>query len=105
MGGLELVLLLLARKGRGLVATAPPALAGMIEVRGVGIVKLARAQLLARAPLALLVDLVSPQQVERLPEPAHEFLQDVKLPRLALTPFEASAVTKLRLALARIAPA
>src|SRR5262249_10210087 len=35
----------LARKGRALVATAPPAIAGMIEVRGIGIVKLGRHQL------------------------------------------------------------
>ena len=60
----------LARHGRGLVATAPTTLAGLIEVRGVGIVKLARGQLLARAPLALLVDLVTPDRIERLPEPA-----------------------------------
>ena len=38
----------LAKNGRALIATPPPALAGMIEVRGVGIVKLPRTQLLAR---------------------------------------------------------
>ncbi len=95
----------LAQKGGGLIATAPPALAGLIEVRGVGIVKLSRTQLLASAPVALLVDLVAPDQVERLPEPTRETLQEVDVPRLALTPFEASAVAKLRLALGRIAAA
>ena len=95
----------LARKGRTLIATAPAALAGLIEVRGVGIVKLSRGQLLASAPVALLVDLVAPDQVDRLPEPKQETLQKVDLPRLALTPFEASAVAKLRLALGRIAAA
>jgi hypothetical protein len=53
----------------------------------------------------LLVDLVPPQEVERLPEPARETLQDVELPRMALAPFEISSVTKLRLALSRIAAA
>src|SRR5262249_13315182 len=95
----------LARKGRSLIATAPPALAGMIEVRGIGIVKLQRRQLLGEAPLVLLVDLVRPEEVERLPDPAHETLNDVKLPRLALAPFEISSVTKLLLAFARIAAA
>jgi serine kinase of HPr protein (carbohydrate metabolism regulator) len=95
----------LAKKGHALIASPPPALAGMIEVRGVGIVKLARGQLLAGAVLALLVDLVRPEEVERMPEPAHETLQDVALPRLALAAFEASTVAKLRLALARIAAA
>src|SRR5262249_11516291 len=91
----------LAKKGHALIATPPPALAGMIEVRGQGIVKLPRSCLLASAPLALLVDLVRAVEVERMPEPQREVVQDVELPRLALAPFEASAVAKLRLALAR----
>jgi len=95
----------LAKKGHALIASPPPALAGMIEVRGIGIVKLARGQLLAEAALALLVDLVRPEEVERMPDPAHEALQGVTLPRLALAAFEASTVAKLRLALARIAAA
>jgi serine kinase of HPr protein (carbohydrate metabolism regulator) len=95
----------LARAGRALIATPPPALAGMIEARGVGIIELPRGQLLARAPVALLVDLVLPDQIERLPEPAHETLHEVELPRFRITPFEASSVAKLRLALARIAAA
>lgn len=93
----------IVRKGRSIVATPPPSLAGMIEVRGLGIVKLARRQLLAGAPLALLVDLVPPAEVERMPEPKHERLVEIELPVLALSPFEASAVAKLHLALARIA--
>lgn len=92
----------LARAGRRLVASAPPALAGMIEVRGVGIVTLPRAQLLARAPVALLVDLVPPDRIERLPGSSHETVLAVALPRLALAAFEASAPAKLRLALTRI---
>jgi serine kinase of HPr protein (carbohydrate metabolism regulator) len=92
----------LTRRGRGLIATAPAALAGLMEVRGVGIVKFARGQVLARAPLSLLVDLVSSERVERLPDPIEENLLGVGLPVLALAPFEASAAAKLRLALARI---
>jgi serine kinase of HPr protein (carbohydrate metabolism regulator) len=92
-----------ARVGRALIATPPPALAGMIEARGIGILKLVRGQLLSRAPVVLLVDLVPPGRIERLPEPARETLQEIELPRLDLAPFEASSVAKLRLALARIA--
>ena len=84
-------------------AVAPPLLVGLIEVRGIGIVKLGRGQLIARAPLGLLIDLVPPDQVERMPEPAPEKVLGIDLPRLALAPFEASIVMKLRLALARIA--
>ena len=92
----------LAKKGHALIASPPPALAGMIEVRGLGIVKLPRGRLMAAAPLALLVDLVRADEVERMPEPALETLQDVELPQLALAPFEVSTVAKLRLALSRI---
>lgn len=95
----------LAKVGRTLIATPPQSLAGLIEVRGLGIVKLGRGQLLARAPLALLVDLVRPDQVERMSEPAREKVLGVDLPKVALAPFEASIVTKLRLALARTAAA
>ena len=95
----------IARIGRALIATPPPILAGMIEARGVGILTLSRSQLLTRATVALLVDLVAPDRIERLPEPSHETLDDVELPRLDLAPFEASSVAKLRLALARIATA
>ncbi|MBV8391636.1 MAG: HPr kinase/phosphatase C-terminal domain-containing protein [Alphaproteobacteria bacterium] len=93
------------RGGRALVASAPPAIAGKIEVRGIGIVDLPRSYRLASASVTLLVDLVPPEHVERLPEPAYEMLEGVRLPVLALTPFEASASAKLRLALTRIAHA
>ena len=91
----------LARRGRSLVATAPPALAGMIEARGVGIVRLQRNQLLAQARVALLVDLLPPERIERLPEPQTETLIEITVSRLDLAPFEASAVQKLWLALTR----
>lgn len=89
------------RKGRALIASAPPTLAGRMEVRGIGIVKLPRHQLVTQASLALLVDLVSSEKIERMPEPAHEMLEGIALPLLALDPFEASACAKLRLALGR----
>jgi HPr kinase/phosphorylase len=95
----------IARRGRVLLASAPAALAGLIEARGVGILKLSRGQLLSRAPLSLVVDLMPPDHIERLPEPARETVLGVALPVLALAPFEASAVAKLRLALGRIGTA
>lgn len=95
----------LVRQGRRLIATPPGTLAGLLEVRGVGIVELGRSQLLARATIALLVDLVPPERIERLPDPARETLLDVDLPVVTLAPFEASAPAKLRLALARSAAA
>ena len=83
-----------ARAG-DLVASAPGALVGLLEVRGVGIERL---DAVARTTLRLVVDLVAPETVERLPEPATVELCGVVLPLLRLDPFEASAPAKLRLA-------
>ena len=60
---------------------------------------------MAQATVALLVDLVPPDLIERLPEPQSETLLDITVPRLDLAPFEGSAVQKLWLALTRSAVA
>jgi serine kinase of HPr protein (carbohydrate metabolism regulator) len=95
----------LARQGNQLIASAPERIAGLIEARGIGIVKLGRDQTVRRAAVVLLVDLAPPERIARLPEPASENLLGVDLPVVSLAPFEASASAKLRLALARIANA
>ncbi|MES2666380.1 MAG: HPr kinase/phosphatase C-terminal domain-containing protein [Pseudomonadota bacterium] len=56
---------ILRREGDGLLATCPPALAGMIEARGIGILN---ARPLAQAGVALVVDLGQPE-TDRLPPP------------------------------------
>lgn len=79
------------------MASAPAALAGLMEVRGVGIV---RRPFISSAELHLVVDLVAPDVVERLPEPEWTQVQEgtPRLPRIALAPFEASAPAKIRVA-------
>lgn len=84
----------------GLAAFAPGPGAGKLEIRGLGIV---RVPYLARADLHLVVDLVEPGRIERLPKAAETVLLGVALPVLTLAPFEASAPAKVRLAL-RLAP-
>lgn len=95
----------LSRLGKKVIATVPARIAGMIEARGVGIVRVGRDQLVRRVPVALLVDLAAPERIERLPEPARETVLGVELPVVSLAPFEASASAKLRLALAQIGDA
>ncbi len=56
----------LFRDGTALAARAPRALAGLLEIRGVGIVELPYA---TSAQIALAVELVNLGQVARLPEP------------------------------------
>ena len=86
----------LVRQGARLIASAPAAIAGALEVRGVGLLNVPS---LAEVPLALIVDLVAADEVDRLPEAATEEILGIAVPRLALDPFAASAPAKLRLAL------
>jgi serine kinase of HPr protein (carbohydrate metabolism regulator) len=86
----------LQRCGNQVIVRAPAAIAGLIEVRGVGIVRIER---LAEAPVGLIADLVPAETIERLPIRATEQLLDVAVPRIAVAPFEASAAAKLALTL------
>ena len=83
-----------------LYAASPPAIAGLIEIRGVGLMRL---DYLPRAALLLVADLVAPDQVERLPQPASCTIDGIEVPRIAVAPFEASAPAKLRLTCAMLA--
>jgi len=88
--------LLETREGR-LWASAPPSIAGKLEVRGLGIVAMPTAP---PAAVGLVVDLVPADRIERLPAPSTASLLRVEIPRIDLHPFEASAPAKLRLAVA-----
>ncbi len=85
------------------IASPPAAIAGQIEVRGVGIVTVDHT---SEAVLALVIDLVERDKVERLPDllPCslrHVEYFGVEIARLDLAPFEASAPIKVLLALSR----
>jgi serine kinase of HPr protein (carbohydrate metabolism regulator) len=92
---------LVAREGDKLFARPPATIAGLIEVRGIGIVPLPYRE----AELRLLIDLVDSADIPRLPVVGEERgeLCGISLPVLRLAPFEASAPLKLRLALQALA--
>ncbi|HIJ37705.1 MAG TPA: serine/threonine protein kinase [Rhodospirillaceae bacterium] len=79
-----------------LLASPPSPIAGLLEVRGLGIVSLDHQ---APVPLALVVDLVKGEEIERMPADETVELAGRQLRRLALDPREASAVAKVRLAI------
>jgi len=74
-------------------ASAPPALRGMLEIRGLGI--FASLPVASPARLCLVVDLVAREAVPRLPEPAFWQSPAGAVPRLSLHSFEASACDKI----------
>ena len=84
--------------GEALHATPPAPIAGLLEVRGIGIVSM---EFVRQCPVHLVVDLVAPNAVERMPGAAGVELCGYRIAHAALAPFEASAPSKIRLALAR----
>ena len=86
---------LLRRAGHQVLVRAPAEISGLIEVRGVGVLRVAS---LDEAPLVLVVDLVTSAQVERIPGSRFEVIFGLAVPLIALAPFEASAAAKLHLA-------
>ncbi|THD57929.1 MAG: HPr kinase/phosphorylase [Phenylobacterium sp.] len=79
--------------GNRLFGRAPPALEGLIEVRGLDVV---RVDALPLARVALAARCGTP---ERLPDPAETRICGVSLPRIEIDPREPSAPAKLSRAL------
>jgi serine kinase of HPr protein (carbohydrate metabolism regulator) len=76
-----------------LFGRAPDALAGLLEVRGLGVLPQER---LALCRVRLLVRCVDrPQAVERMPEPIFEIIEGVSVPVLDLWPLEPAAPGKI----------
>jgi HPr kinase/phosphorylase len=78
-----------------LMAQAPRAIAGRMEVRGLGIVDVAHCETTA---VMLVVDLVAQDAVDRLPDAQCCVYLEHTVPLLALAAFEASTPAKIRLA-------
>jgi len=86
------------KDGTKLVATAPPTIAGKLEVRGIGIVDVERAD---NAPVALVVELTS--EIQRLPDDSRDrLILGVRVPLINVDAMAASAPSKVALALDRM---
>ena len=89
---------MISRDGPRLLASAPPTIAGKIEIRGIGIVDMAHAE---AVPVALLVELTS--DIERLPDPARaRSILGIDVPLISIDAAAASAAVKVALALERL---
>ena len=86
------------RDGPRLIALAPPNIAGKMEVRGVGILDM---EAVSDVPVALLVELAS--DIQRLPDDDQQrLILGVNVPLVSVNAMEASAPSKVALALDRM---
>jgi len=89
---------LLKREGDRLIASAPPNIAGKLEIRGIGIVDM---DIVDDVPVALMVILTT--EIERLPEDDRgRQILGVSLPIVSIDAKTASAPSKVALALDRL---
>ena len=86
------------KDGNRLLASAPPTIAGKLEIRGIGIIDMER---LDNVPLALIVELTS--DIQRLPDDSRERpILGVKLLLITIDAMTASAPSKVAIALDRM---
>ena len=94
---------LLTRRGHHVYAHAPETIAGLLEARGIGILRMPH----AGPTLLVLAVRLSPDAPMRMPEPAffspHESADWPGLPVLTLPAFEASTPAKIAAACAAAA--
>lgn len=83
------------RVGKGLLASAPPTIAGLFEVRGVGLIPM---PFDSDVPVALIASIAD--TIERLPEATTtRIVAGVGIPTCLITAFEASAPIKVEMLL------
>ena len=89
---------LVRKDGERLIASAPPNIAGKLEIRGIGIVDM---DTVGDVPVALLVELTS--EIQRLPDENRERpVLGVRVPLITIDAMSASAPSKVALALDRM---
>ena len=86
------------KDGSRLIASAPPTIAGKLEIRGIGIVEMQRSE---NVPVALIVELTS--EIPRMPDDSRERpILGVRVPLITIDAITASAPSKVAIALDRM---
>ena len=86
------------KDGARLLASAPPTIAGKLEIRGIGIIEMERTD---NVPVGLIVELTS--DIQRMPDDSRERpILGVRLPLISIDAMAASAPSKVALALDRM---
>lgn len=90
----------LRRHQQTIICTSVPATESLLELRGLGLLRLGQDQCFLQAPLMLAIDLVAREVVTRLPTDKHTSFLGIDVPVLALHAFDASTPAKIVASLA-----
>lgn len=82
----------LTQTATGLLASPPTILEGLLEVRGLGLLK---QPFVSGIPVKLIVDLVERADMPRLPEPDFEVIMESKLPKMKISSFDSTSPLKI----------
>ena len=89
----------LSREESSLIARAPKTIRNLLEVRGIGIIRIGGA---LQTQLGAIFDLVKLEQVERQPEDQSEEILGIQVPLFHLFSLESSSPAKVRLVVRQI---
>jgi serine kinase of HPr protein (carbohydrate metabolism regulator) len=82
--------------GKELRLSPPESISGLIEVRGIGVVKI---KTVRDIPLCLVVELELSNQTKRMPEIKEETIKDISIPIISINAFESSSLAKIKIVL------
>jgi len=73
--------------------SAPPNIIGLIEIRGIGLIKI---KAVRNIPLCLIVDLRQRNEIDRMPEHRKDLIENISVPIVQIDAFECSAPAKIK---------
>ncbi len=89
----------LARREGKILANPPPSIAGLLEIRELGIFRFPYAKDVA---VSLVIRLEARGNAERLPYPEFYECMEINIPQITIYPFDVSAAVKVEMAVATL---
>ena len=82
--------------GRKLFLSPPDSLPGLIEVRGIGVIKIAYVRDIR---LCLIIELDPSNEIQRIPTIEEELIKNIPVPVISMDAFESSVLAKIKIIL------
>jgi len=79
--------------GKKIYLSAPQNILGLIEIRGIGLIKI---DAVRDIPLSLIVDLRPHNEIDRMPEHRKDVIENIYVPIFEMDAFECSALAKIK---------